>query len=75
MSFFCGVEAGGRSGGVVLGEVEGVNLNGLPVWTLSTNSNCERLDAGLVLGADVRLSAGSGVNVGFLENRPKLSLG
>lgn len=51
---------------------------------LSGNSNCERLEAGLVSGIDgklrtpggdvVRLFVGSGVNGGFLTKRPKLSL-
>jgi hypothetical protein len=75
------------SGGFLVGEAEGVKLNGLPVWGMSTRSNCERLDVGLVLGADVwskilegigmRLFPGSSVSGSgcFFVKRPELSLG
>ena len=47
-----GVDLESSIGGPLVGEAEGVNLNGLVVSWFSTSSNCERLDVGLVLEAD-----------------------
>ena len=58
-----------------VGEVDGMNLNGLLVCGLLTSSNWERLNGGLMSRMEARLFVGSSINGVFLIKRPKLSLG
>ena len=57
-----------------MGDVAGVKLKGVLACVLSTSSKCERLDVGLMLGADVKLLVESRVSPLFFVKRPKLSL-